>query len=155
MTQPALSCQKLGEALNRLRESLFALESMHGEMDERLASNEADDQLFLRYSEHLAQLSEADTQRALILKDMGLKPEQMRDALASCQSVIMAEQWRDITDRLPDVALRNRKYAHFLRKATDSIQQALSLLGSSTHQPLYGPSGQKEQASGSRQLGSA
>jgi flagellar biosynthesis/type III secretory pathway chaperone len=151
---PPSPCSLLRSALEELRGGLEQLAELQDRLDESLPRNSLPPELLQHYNQQLDRLLEAETLRAKALTSLGLGPNQMNDALGACPD--LASLWESIRERLPRVALNNRKHSQVLHKASASIHASLGLLGVLPAQPpLYGPSGQRESTPTGRPLGSA
>lgn len=139
-----------------LAAGLDELAALQARLDEALPQNTLPPELLQHYNQQLEKLVEAEGQRVRALTMLGLPPEGMPAALMACPDLDLAPLWEAIREKLPLIALNNRKHAQVLHKATASIHTALGLLGILPAQPpLYGPSGQRQTASTGRPLGSA
>lgn len=149
-------CAFLRSALEGLHAGLEKLAELQERLDDSLPRNTLSPELLQHYSQQLDRLLEAETLRTKALALLGFGPNQMNDALGSCPSSDLAPLWEAIRERLPLIALNNRKHAQVLHKASASIHAGLGLLGVlPAHSPLYGPSGQREAPPTGRTLGSA
>jgi hypothetical protein len=149
-------CTLLRSALEELHAGLEQLAELQGRLDDALPRNTLPPELLQHYSQQLDRLLEAETLRIQALERLGFSPTQMNDALGSCPSADLAPLWASIREKLPLIALNNRKHAQVLHKASASIYAGLGLLGVLPAQPpLYGPSGQRETPPSGRTLGSA
>lgn len=148
------ACALLHAALEDLHVGLEHLIKLQARLDEVLPHNDLPPKLLQEYSLWLDRLVEAETQRVKALAMLQPSPMRMDEALERCPTP--APQWEAIRERLPQVALNNRKHAQVLHKASASIQAALTLLGVLPPQvPLYGPHGRQPPPPGGRSLGSA
>lgn len=149
-------CTLLHSALEGLHAGLEKLAELQERLDDSLPRNTLPPELLQNYSQQLDRLLEAETLRTKALAVIGFGPNQMNDALGSCPSSDLVPLWESIRERLPLIALNNRKHAQVLHKASASIHAGLGLLGVLPAQPpLYGPSGQREASPTGRTLGSA
>jgi len=149
-------CTLLRSALEGLRAGLDQLAELQASLDDSLPRNTLPPELLQNYSQQLERLLEAEALRTKALAMLGFGTNQMNEALGACPSADLASLWEAIRERLPQIALNNRKHAQVLHKASASIHAGLSLLGIlPTHPPLYGPSGQRETPPTGRTLGSA
>ncbi|MFZ5466857.1 MAG: hypothetical protein ACOZAI_06295 [Pseudomonadota bacterium] len=149
-------CTFLRSALEGLHAGLEKLAELQERLDDSLPRNTLPPELLQNYSHQLDRLLEAETLRTKALALLGFGPNQMNDALGSCPSSDLAPLWESIRERLPLIALNNRKHAQVLHKASASIHAGLGLLGVlPAHSLLYGPSGQREAPPTGRTLGSA
>lgn len=149
-------CTVLRSALEGLHAGLEKLAELQERLDDALPRNALPPELLQHYSHQLDRLLEAETLRTKALALLGFAPDQMNDALGLCPSSDLAPLWESIRERLPLIALNNRKHAQVLHKASASIHASLGLLGVlPAHAPLYGPSGQRETPPSGRTLGSA